>query len=237
MNFSRSMLATAIGDHGLLSLDLHEQSLGTVLAGIARKSHMRIVSSPAIDSRFVTLQMRGVPLDSGLRQILKDCDVFFYSSAGELRSAWIYEKDAGAQLIPVPPENWASTSDIERQMNSGSPAERISAIETLVARNGPGSGDLVSRALLDENAEVRLRALDVALSAGVGVSRETLTSLTYDGSAAVRALALEAIASGTALGGTYEAETDDLLRRMSGDADLEVRSRAAETLESRHVSN
>jgi hypothetical protein len=222
---------------GMLSLELHEQSLGAVLAEISRKSHVRIFSSPAIDNRVVTLQLHEVPLDRGLRELLRDCDVFFYNSAGELRSAWIYEKDAGAQLIPVPPENWASTADVARQMNSGSAAERISAIETLVARNGPDSGELVSRALLDENADVRLRTLDVALSAGVTLSRETLTSLTYDGSAAVRALALEAIANGTALGSAYEADTDDMLRRMTGDADAEVRAKAAEALEGRHTSN
>jgi hypothetical protein len=221
----------------MLSLNLHEQSLGAVLVEISRKSHVRIFSSPAIDSRIVTLELRDMPLERGMRELLKDGDVFFYSSAGELRSAWVYEKGAGAELVPVPPENWASTADIERQMNSGSTAERISAIETLVARNGPGSTDLVGRALLDANAEVRLRALDVALSAGVAVSRETLISLTYDSSAAVRALALEAIAGGTALGSAYEAETDDLLRRMTGDVDAEVRGKAAEALEVRHAAN
>ncbi len=224
-------------EDGLLSLNLHEQSLGAVLAEISKQSHVRIESSAPLDGRAVSFELRGVPLDRGLGELLKDYDVFFYSSGGDLRAAWIYERNAGAQLVPVPPENWASTADVERQLSSDSAADRISAIETLVGRNAAGAAELVSRALLDEDADVRLRALDVALSAGVSVSRETLISLTYDRSAAVRALALESLASGTPLGGTYEAETDDMLRRMMTDADAEVRSKAAEILESRHTTN
>jgi hypothetical protein len=223
--------------NGLLSLVLREQPLGPVLTEISKKSGVKIYSLPTIDTRFVTLELRGVPLERGLQELLKDCDVFFYNSAGILRSAWVYDKDTGAQLLPVPPESWASTADVERQINGGSPAERISAIETLVARNVPSSGEAVNRALLDENADVRLRALDVALSAGVSVSREALTSLTYDSSTPVRALALEAIASGTPLGGSREAETEQLIQRMMGDPDTEVRTKASELLDARRTAN
>lgn len=223
--------------NGMLTLVLRAQPLGPVLAEIARKSGVNIVSPPAVDTRIVTIELREVPLGHGLEQLLKDCDVFVYSSGGNVRSAWIYDKGAGAELVPVPPESWASTADVERQMSGGSRAERIHAIETLVARNGPGAGDVVNRALLDDDAEVRLRALDVALSAGVSVSRETLTSLTYDSAASIRALALEAIASGTPLNGAREAETEQLARRMLGDPDPEVRTKASEILESRRSGN
>jgi HEAT repeat protein len=83
---------------------------------------------------------------------------------------------------------------------------------------------------------VRLRALDVALSAGVSVSRETLTTLTYDSSPPVRALALEAIASGTPVGGDREAETLQLVRRLTADPDPEVRAKAADILASRNAN-
>lgn len=224
-------------ENGALSLLLHDQPLGPVLAEISKKSRVNIYSVPAIDIRSVTIELRAVPIDRGLEELLKDCDVFLYNAAGQLRSVWVYEKNAGAQLVPVPPESWASTADVERQMNGGSPAERIAAIETLVARNGSSAGEVVNRALLDENAEVRLRALDVALSAGVAVSRETLNSLTYDSSAPIRALALEGIANGTPLGGPREAETDQLIRRMMGDPDAEVRTKASELLDSRRTAN
>jgi len=223
-------------ENGMLSLVLHGQPLGPVLAQIARQSHVSLVSAPEVDARPVTIELHGVPLDRGLQELLKDCDVFYYSSGGSLQSAWIYTKGAGTQLVPVPPESWASTADVERQMSSGSAVERITAIETLVARKGSTAGDAVNRALLDENADVRLRALDVALSAGVTVSRETLTTLTYDSSPSVRALALEAIASGTPVGGDREAETIQLLRRLAADPDAEVRSKAADILHSRNAN-
>jgi hypothetical protein len=228
---------TILVENGTLTLELHDQPLGPVLADISKKSHVGINSSPAIDGRLVTIEMRSTALEQGLQELLRNHDVFIYRSGGALRSVWVYEREAGAQLVPVPPESWASTADVERQMHNGSPAERISAIETLVGRNGPNSADAVNRALLDDNDEVRLRGLDVALSAGVTVSRETLTSLTYDSSAFVRALALEAIASGTPLGDAREAETDQLLRRMMGDPDAEVRGKAAEILDSRSAGN
>jgi hypothetical protein len=226
-----------IVERGLLSLTLRNQLLGPVLSEIAGKGHLNVVSLPVVDARRVSIELHGVRLELGLQELLKDFDVFFYDSAGALKSAWIYEKDSGSQLIPVPPENWASTADVLRQMSSGSPAERISAIETLVARNGPGSSDVVDRALLDDDAEVRQRALDVGLSAGVSISRETLTSLTYDSSAPIRILALEAIAAGTPLDGPNESETDGLIRRMVTDSDAEVRAKAAELLDSRHPQN
>ena len=224
-------------ESGMLTLELHDQALGAVLADIAKQSRVSITTLPAIDDRLVSIAMTNTPLDQGLAELLRNYDVFFYRSGGVLRSAWVYERDGGSQIVPVPPESWASTSDVERQMHNGSPAERISAIETLVGRNGPNSADAVNHALLDENADVRLRGLDVALSAGVTVSRETLTSLTYDSSAPVRALALEAIASGTPMGDAREAETEQLLRRMMGDSDAEVRSKAAEILDSRRAGN
>jgi len=207
----QSSVRSIIVDHGTLSLTLHEQLLGPVLDEISRKGHVSIYSQPAIDAGPATVELREVPLDRGLHELLKDYDVFSYSSAGNLRSVWIYEKNAGATLVPVPPESWASTTDIERRMNAGSPTERIGAVETLVARNGPDAIEVVNRALLDDDPEVRLRALDVGL------------------------LALEAIASGTPLDGPRDAETQQLIRRMMGDADADVRAKAAKILESRTV--
>jgi hypothetical protein len=227
-------IRSIVVENGLLSLTLQNQMLGSVLVEIAGRSHVTIFSSPAVDARQATIELHRVPIELGLQRLLKDCDVFFYESAGALKSVWIYEKDAGGPLIPVPPESWASTADVMRQMDGASPAERISAIETLVARNGPGSNDLVSRGLLDADPDVRQRALDVGLSAGVNLSRETLTALTYDSSAPVRILALEAIAAGTPLDGPNEAETDQMIRRMMSDPDADVRAKASELLDSRH---
>ena len=224
-------------EKGLLTVKLTHQVLGPVLAEIADKGHLSIVSVPSVDARATSIELRGVPIELGLRELLKDYDVFFYDSAGTLRSVWVYEKDAGAAIVPAAPDNWASTADVVRQLSSGSPAERISAIETLVARNAPGSTDLVNRALLDDNAEVRERALDVGLSAGVSISRETLASLTYDSSAPVRILALEAIVAGTPLDGPDEAATEQLIRHMMTDPDTDVRAKASELLDNRHPSN
>lgn len=220
-------------ERSLLSVDVAAERLGPILADIARRSATTIFSEPTIDSRVVTIKLREVPLEQGLRSLLGNCDVFAYSSAGQLRTVWAYEHGAGSGLVPIPPESWASTAEFERKLNAGSPSERILAIETIVARNGPKALETVSRALADDNAEVRLRALDVALSAGVSIPPETLTMLTSDSSPAVRALALEAIVNGTERGSTREAETLQLIHRMLADPDLEVRKRAQEMIDER----
>lgn len=223
-------------ENGMLSVSLNAQPLGPVLSEIAGKAHVNIVIVPTAETRPVTIELPAQPLEQGLRALLREWDVFFYDSAGALRSLWVYERDAGTNIVPVPPENWASTAEVMRQLNGGAPAERVSAIEAIVARNGPEAQEIVSRALFDASAEVRERALDAGLSAGVPIARETLTSLTYDGASPVRMLALEAIAAGTPINGPAEAETEDLIRRLQNDADAEVRTKATELLESRRAS-
>jgi hypothetical protein len=223
-----------IVDNDTLSLVLHDQPLGPVLAEIARAAHVIVNASPEINARHVSIELQAVPLALGLQRLLGDSDVYFYSSAGRLRAVWIYDHGAGAALRPIPPESWASTADIERQLNDPSATQRMMAVQTLVARNGADAGDIVARALLDPDPEVRLRALDVALSAGVAIPRDTLVDLTNDAYPRIRLLALETIVSATPLGGEREAEVDQLMQRMSGDTDPEVRARAAELLASRH---
>ena len=223
-------------ERGLLSVDVSGERLGPILADIAQRSATMIFSVPSIDARVVTVKLHEVSLQAGLRSLLGDCDVFAYSSAGQLRTLWAYEHGGGAGLVPIPPESWASTAEFERKLSAGSPAERILAIETIVARNGANAFETVNRALTDDNAEVRLRTLDVALSAGVSIPPETLTMLTTDSSPAVRALALETIVNGTERGGTREAETLQLIHRMLADPDSDVRKRAQEMLEERKIN-
>ncbi len=183
------------------------ERLGPLLLDIGRRSATTIFSSPAIDARIVTIRLHEVPLEQGLRSLLGDSDVFAYSAAGRLRTLWAYEPGGGADLVPIPPEHWASTAEFERKLSSASVSERILAIETIVARNGTNALDTVNRALSDENAEVRLRAL-----------------------------ALEAIVNGTERGGTREAETLQLIHRMLADPDPEVRKRAQDMLDERKAN-
>jgi len=172
-------------ENGLLSLHLHEQRLGPVLVEISRKSAVPVFSAPEVDQRVVSLSLYNVPLEQGLRQLFADCDAFFYFSQGAadrgaLRTVWAYAPGGGRDLLPVPPETWASTQDFERKLTSTVPAERIQAIETIVARDGPASLDTVMRLLIDPTPEVRLRALDVALSASVPLSDDVVVTLTSD---------------------------------------------------------
>lgn len=218
-------------EDGLLSVDLEQERLGPVLAEISRRSGISIFTVPDLDDRLVTLTLARTPLDAALRELLADFDVFFYSSAGSLRTVWAYEQGGARELVPVPPESWASTEEFERKLLSPSAAERMLAIETIVSRNGPSALDTVIRTLADGDADVRLRALDVGLSAGVVLPDETLNALTSDASPAVRALALETIVNGAAPGSPREAEAEQLIRRMLGDASPDVRARAQEILE------
>ena len=80
---------------------------------------------------------------------------------------WVYPRNAGRGLYPVPAEDWASTAEIDERLADPDPEERAWAIETLVERRGERAQDAVSKALGDDNEEVRTSALHSAVEEGI----------------------------------------------------------------------
>ena len=99
------------------------------LAGATQKAGVPIILAEALHDRPLSLQLQDVPLEAGLRELLKEEDVFFFYSAekapSSLKAVWVYPKGQGRGLEPVPPEQWASTRELERWM-----ADRDAAVRS-----------------------------------------------------------------------------------------------------------
>jgi len=100
----------------------------------------------------------------------------------------------GKRLVPLPPEAWASMTEMREYLYDSDPDMRARAAETLVERQGKRALDAVLLALEDEDEKVRYRALYQAIHAGVTLGTDVLQHLLRsDLSPTVRFLALEAL--------------------------------------------
>jgi HEAT repeat protein len=213
---------------GRLSLDAEGRTLEWVLGRISRSAGFPIVVDETAGEAVVSLRFQDLPLEEGLRRLLRDHDAFFFYGAQDgapaaLRVVWVYPKGHGRFLEPVPPERWASTREIEKLLDAPDAEDRSRAIESLVERKGEKARGAVLRALRDENARVRTQALYSAFSSGLEVPAEVLAQALDDPSVDVRFLALEAV------GDRPEAAT--LARRALGDQSPHVRERAKQILD------
>jgi hypothetical protein len=187
---------------GRLSVRVQNRPLGPILEEISRKGKVAIIRPHTVGRQLVSIQFRDFPLDEGLRQILKVHDAFFFygverKASASLRAVWVYPRGRGRGLQPVPPEDWASTTELERDLTDPDPGVRARAVGALVERKGDQARDAVLQALKDEDDQVRTRALYETLDAEVKLPLDILIDLALrDASPDVRFLALEALADG-----------------------------------------
>lgn len=218
---------TVSSKDGRLSLDVQGRALEWVLDQISRAAGVAFVTEETLPETTLSVQFGDLPLDEGLRRVLKDHDAFFfYEAQGDapsaLRGVWIYPKGQGRSVAPVPRERWASTLEIEKMLTASDAEARSRAVEALVERQGEKARAAVLRALKDDSARVRTRALYGAFSSGLEVPADALAEALDDPSSDVRFLALEAVAG--------RPEAAALARRALGDASPHVRERAREIL-------
>jgi len=187
---------------GRLTVQVQNRPLDWVLDEISRQGRVAIAKPAGGSSERVSVHLRDVALDEGLRQILKDYDAFFFYSADKkgpasLRAVWVYPKGQARGFAPVPPEAWASTRELRNEAETNpDPAARARAIEALVERRGDQAADVVMGALQDGDDDVRTRTLYGALGAGVAIPPDLLAHLALaDSSPNVRFLALQALAT------------------------------------------
>jgi HEAT repeat protein len=208
-----------------LTLWIQGRRLGWVLDQIARQSGIPIFHDEGIANQVLSMTLQDTALDEGLREILSGYDVFILYGGEQVApvAIWVYPEGKGRQLLPVPPELWASTPEMEQQLGDPDPDLRAQAIETLIQRRGPQSLEAVLQALEDPQDTVRSRALDAAANHAVELPEDTLAHLTQlDPSPQVRFLALTALAA-------------DLDRDPSNNADLRAISEYALNDASPHV--
>jgi hypothetical protein len=213
---------------GRLSVAVDRVSAQWVLDEIARQASVKIENTASFATFPLSIAFDGLPVDEGLRRILVPFDAFFFYGASDAKGAtlqtiWIYPKGQGASLIPVPPDAWASTGDLERALNDPDGDVRSDAIDQWVERKGDRALDQVLQALRDPEDSVRLRALDAASAHGLDLpDAEVQTIALGDASADVRLAALDILSESPKVKSIAEAAL--------GDASQEVRERATAIL-------
>jgi hypothetical protein len=219
---------------GRLSVEIQNQPLSGVLDKISRAARVAISVADGLGSQRVSGQFEDVPLAEGLRLLLQEHDAFFFFGGNQngpssLRAAWVYPKGRGRSLMPVPPQDWASTKELEARLADPDPEWRALSAEALLKRKrDQARGELLLQALKDEDDRVRTRSLDAALRSGVKPPADVLVNLALgDPAPHVRFLALEALASDPGLGPIVE-------QAALNDPNPHVRKKAKEILRERN---
>jgi hypothetical protein len=228
---------------GRLTLQVQNLPLESVLSEISEQSGVAIVNAQSVAQEQVSLHLRDLPLDQGLQQILKGHDTFFFYGAAakeedkgvsrtSLKTIWIYPKGQGERIVPVPPEQWASSVEIEKRLSHPDAAERARSVELLVARNGERALDAVRFALNDRDDQVRERTLHAALYSGMTLPTTLLEDLARtDPSPMVRFLALGAVASGPGESLVPNPNIRTIAELALNDSDPNVKEEARQILE------
>ena len=199
-------------EDGRLSLRVENTRLGPILGEISRQARIAVIMGDGVASQRLSAEFSDLPLDQGLRRILKDQDVFYYHRGGaRLLTIWVYLKKQGRGLYPVPREEWASTAEFEKGLSHFDPAERAWALAALLERKGELTPrGAVLQALGDEDVHVRTSALYGALNEGIKLPPDTLSKLALeDPSMKIRFLALKGLAGDPSLEWIAEQALDD----------------------------
>jgi len=218
-----------------LTLWIQGRRLGWVLDQIARRSGIPIFHDEGVANQVLSMTLQDTAFDEGLREILSGYDMFILYGGEQVApvAIWVYPEGKGRQLLPVPPELWASTPEMEQQLGDSDPELRAQAIEALIQRRGLRSLEAILQALEDPHDTVRSRALDAAVNHAVELPTDTLAHLAQlDPSPEVRFLALTALAADLGRGPD---NNDSDLRSISeyalNDASSHVRAQARQILE------
>ncbi|HEX2460643.1 MAG TPA: hypothetical protein VHJ58_10890 [Vicinamibacterales bacterium] len=216
---------------GLLTAKARNHPLGAVLAELGSRTKVALVAAPEIEQDPVSAHVEALPLDRGLRELLKNYDTFFYyggqgEASTELRIVWIYPKGAAAMLQPVPPEAWASSRELKALLAASNPTVREQTYEALMSRPDPESQELVIQAIrgaTEFDPELRQRILSSAISKGVVFPPDLLPYMAVaDASEEIRSMALDALVTHT--------DVKRLAEAALSDPSEAVRDRAAQIL-------
>lgn len=234
-------------DSGQLIIRVNNRSLQWVLDEISRQSKVMVMGMPGMAGQTLSVQLEKMPLDQGLRHILKDYDIFFFygaqggtenkgvqiSATAPLKAVWIYPKGDGLEMAStLLPQKPGTADEIKKRMANLSVAERARWLELLIEQKKGDELEAVHIALNDPNDEVRERTLHAALNSGVTLPAAWIENLAVnDFSPMVRFLAMGAIIthSGNSLVATPNART--IAQMALRDSSADVREQAHQILE------
>jgi HEAT repeat protein len=175
-----------------------------VIEELARQTNVSVIAARDAVYPDVSVSLQDVTVEQALRDLLKDYDTFFFYRGTDpdrpsisIKTVWVYRRGEGELLQPLPPEEWASTADLERGLSDPDPRVRAKAIEALVGRfpEAPGTVAAVQQALNDDDDNVRATALNAAVKGQVELSIDQLAALAAsDRSPDVRLQALTTLA-------------------------------------------
>lgn len=189
-----------------------------------------VVAEDLADSR-VSVNLVNVPIDEGVRRLLRGYDAFLYyggsdDASSSLRTVWIYPKGSGSVVRPVPPESWAASAELRERVGDADARVREQAYMALMLRPDAASRELVLNALrgaTETDDALRQRLLSRATQQGMEVPRDLLADVARaDGSEMIRLLALDALASDPAV--------QDVAASLANDPSPVVQQRAKEIL-------
>ena len=222
---------------GRMSCRIENSPLLEVLDDLSGKTAIAFVPAENISNDRVSLEVVDLPVDDGIRQLLRDYDSFLFYAPGDdrfssLRVVWLYRKGAGSALQPVPRES-SNVAELREQVASPDARVREHAYSALLARPDDHSRELVWSALrgateIDE--DLRQQILVNAMNLGMDVPQDLLANLVMgNDSATLRVLALDALAENPAI--------ESVAASVANDPSPMVRQRAQEILQAQAAAN
>ena len=223
-------------EKGRISCDIRTAPLSQVLTALAERTGVTFVPADTIRGDDITLEMTNVPLEAGLRRLLRRYDTFMSYGASEnspsLRTVWIYPKGLGAALQPVAQDSLGA-ADIRQRVTDPDPRVREEAYAALISRDDETSRELLTYALRGAEADEGLREqlLTEIINQAVKLPSDLLTDLTRtDTSELIRLRALDALVDDPA-------GVDAAAAAAAGDPSPMVRERAEQILAAHAATN
>ena len=228
--------------NGDLSVRVKAFSLRALLEEIARQGGFRLVVYTTLDER-VNLEFRKLPLDQGLRRILRDrsylLEYAWQSSNTPLaaaRTLWILpqkeQEDSVPRAIIEQPvagsssEHWAMEfARLQAILTNGQSSDREEAVLELGDSGSADAVPILSLALRDENEDVRAAAVSALLDIGGDEAAHAVSIALIDTDPRVRTEAVDALGE---IGGKLAM---DVLQQAMEDGDEYVREAAAAILD------
>lgn len=218
-------------ESGRVSAKIRSLPLHLVSERISVVTGVKIALAETLAPERVSADWKGALIADALRELLSEYDVFFFHSPGTqesstLRAVWVYPKGSASVLKPLPPGEWASSSQLEKMVQDSDPAIRLAAWDALIDRRDPRSHSLLMdalRGISEIDAGVRERLLSGALTRGSRVPTDLLADLARgDPSSRIRWIALDALSE--------EPLRRQIAETLIHDPDEAVRTRAKELI-------